>query len=610
MGKPKAPKPPDYTGAAEAQAESSRRAIAEQTYANRPTQITPWGSSEWTPSQVYDPVSGQNVTTWEQNISLDPELQAALDAQQRLQAQRSGIAGGLYDRLAQEQAQAPDWSTFQPFQAAPTAFGEGLPSRGAIPSRTGELGEYGATPTPDRAWGDVSAPDVPWGRVGTPATPWGGPENLGTVAESNVRMGGGPQLSDLSQLRSFGGQPEGPVSPEALQRALSTQGLGALDPSQRYRQDAESAIYGQFERRAEPRFENQMNALDVQLRNQGLTPGDEAYDYQMQQLRQSQDDARLGAQYQATMGAGQEAQRMLGMDAATRAQLFGERGRMGDFANQAARDAFGMASTGFNQGMALGQLADARRAQQLGEMQTGFGQQMGLAGLNLSQQQARDAAELARRQQQYGEEMGRAEFADRQRIAQLDEQLRAAGYSDAQRQQMVNEQLAIGGYGDRQRGQQFAEGMGMADLADRQRGQQFAEQAGRFGQDVTAAQLADQQRQAALGEQAQQFGQGMAAAGFNNQLRQQQIAEQMMQQGWTLNQINALMSGQQVGLPQMPGFGQAGAAQPTNYLGAAGAQGQFAQDLYSAENARLAALYGGISDLATGIAPFFIPGAS
>ncbi len=167
-----------------------------------------------------------------------------------------------------------------------------------------------------------------------------------------------------------------------------------LDPSQRYLQSAEDAIYGQFERRAEPRFEQQMSALDTQLRNQGLTPGSEAYDYQMSQLRQSQDDARLGAQYQATQGAGAEASRMLGMDQSTRGQL-----------NQELNQIFG-------QQLASGQMSDSQRAQAFGEQMTAAQyanalrqQQLGEQGINFDQQFRSGSFANTQRDQQLREEM-------------------------------------------------------------------------------------------------------------------------------------------------------------------------------------------------------------
>jgi hypothetical protein len=71
-------------------------------------------------------------------------------------------------------------------------------------------------------------------------------------------------------------------------------------------------------------------------------------------------------------------------------------------------------------------------------------------------------------------------------------------------------------------------------------------------------------------QQIQQMWQNqMAGAGFQNQLRQQAMAEQMQQRGFTLNEINALLHGQQVGMPQMPDFKAAQRSDPADYSGAA-----------------------------------------
>lgn len=66
----------------------------------------------------------------------------------------------------------------------------------------------------------------------------------------------------------------------------------------------------------------------------------------------------------------------------------------------------------------------------------------------------------------------------------------------------------------------------------------------------------------------QSFNQGM-------QGRQQGISEAFQQQYGGMNALNAFLSGSQVGMPQMPSFSNAGAAQPTQYLQAAGDQGNF-----------------------------------
>jgi hypothetical protein len=89
--------------------------------------------------------------------------------------------------------------------------------------------------------------------------------------------------------------------------------------------------------------------------------------------------------------------------------------------------------------------------------------------------------------------------------------------------------------------QAFNQGMGM-----RQQG--VGEANNQFGQ--------------AMGSNAQNYGQNMQSANYANQIRQQQLTEAMGQRGQSLNEMNALLSGQQVGTPQMPNFSQATAAAP------------------------------------------------
>lgn len=62
---------------------------------------------------------------------------------------------------------------------------------------------------------------------------------------------------------------------------------------------------------------------------------------------------------------------------------------------------------------------------------------------------------------------------------------------------------------------------------------------------------------------AQNYDQMMRSSNYANQLRQAQMAEAMSRRGWSLNEMNALLSGQQVGMPQMPDFMGAQARTPT-----------------------------------------------
>jgi len=92
---------------------------------------------------------------------------------------------------------------------------------------------------------------------------------------------------------------------------------------------------------------------------------------------------------------------------------------------------------------------------------------------------------------------------------------------------------------------------------------QFQNQA--LGQAAALDQSRMGAQNAAMG---QQFNLNQQYANAQNQLRQQAIAEQMQRRGMSLNEMNALLSGQQVNMPQMPSFSQSGIAQTPNILGA------------------------------------------
>jgi hypothetical protein len=282
-----------------------------------------------------------------------------------------------------------------------------------------------------------------------------------------------PGAVDRGAINTGQGLPQSQLTPEQLQRQISSEGLTELDPSQKYRQDANDAIYNQWASRALPQQERQTEQTRTRLYNMGLKEGDEAYDQEMEKLSQNQGDAMQQAQYQATIGSGAEAQRMLGMDAATRAQMFGERGTQGQFANQAGKDTFGMMS--------------------------------GAGAQNFQQAMA------------------------------------GAGFGNEAQQQDWQQQMA---------------------------------------------------------GQGQDFSQGMAASNLQTQQRQQQIAEEMQRRGFSLNEINAIISGQQVAMPTMPGFNTASKANEINYSGAAQSQGQADLDRYNAKQQATQGMMSGIGSMA------------
>jgi len=108
----------------------------------------------------------------------------------------------------------------------------------------------------------------------------------------------------------------------------------------------------------------------------------------------------------------------------------------------------------------------------------------------------------------------------------------------------------------------------------------------------------DQSRLAAQNSAlAQQQSLNQQYANYQNQLRQQAIAEEAQRRGMSLNEMNALLSGQQVNMPNMPSFNQAGLAQTPNILGAT----QMAYDAnlgaVNAQNAQMGNLLGTVGQL-------------
>lgn len=447
-----APDPPDYRGAAEEQAESSREVTNIQTWANRPNQFTPWGTTTWDTNPYIDPGTGDRVTQWNQTTTLDPTLQEALDDQQAITRGRSDIALSLLGRSRDEFGEQVSFDDFIGLGEAPQAqsYGQNLPGYGqfdtsGLPgySTTPQVGQYGQEYLPNRG-------SVP------------GAENL--------------------------------------QRGLDYSGAYSVGDPNQIRGRAEDAIYDRQTSRLDPMWDRRESQLATQLRNQGLNPGDEAYNEQMAEMSRQRNDAYSSAMNDAIMGGGAESDRMFGQQMQRRGQDIGEINQQGQFGNNAALSAYGMNMQG-------AQMTDAQRQAAMGEM-LGFGgqrydEQMGLAGL-----------EAQRRSQGFGEMASGAQFQNDLRGQMLTDQLRGGN---------------------------------------------------------------------------QEFNQQMQQANYQNTLRQQQIAEIMQQRGFSLNEINAILSGQQVGMPSMPSFQNAQRSEATQYS-------QAARDGYSAEldsfNAEQQALQG------------------
>jgi hypothetical protein len=132
------------------------------------------------------------------------------------------------------------------------------------------------------------------------------------------------------------------------------------------------------------------------------------------------------------------------------------------------------------------------------------------------------------------------------------------------------------------RGEQVGEAMNQGNLYNQTQGQ-------RYTQGMQGAQLGLQQQQQAFGQRQaagqQNFGQALQNATFQNQQRQQQLTEMMQQRGFSLNEINAILNGVQVGMPSFAGYNTAGAGSGVDYSGAGKDQYSASMDAYNAAQA-------------------------
>ena len=550
MGKKSPPPAPDYVGAAEATAKSSRELATANTTANRPTQVTPWGTSSWASSAGVDPSTGLPVTNWTQNIELTGPQQQALDAQMRVQAGRSDLAEGLIGRAGQELGTPMDWDGLPKPAGTPDVpgfYGKNLPSMGSAPTA------YGG-PQFDYAGNYNRMQDYS-----------NGPEAQSMQSQlrqptQNVSAGGAEgsfgqptQGVDAGRSQTSFGQPTQRADEQAVQRSLDYSGQQALDAGGGFQQRFADQ---QFERQMSlmsPQHEQASNELETRMRNQGLNPGDAAYEASLQRLRTQQGEEvnRLTAD-SVRFGTDQQ-QAQFGREMSARQQGVSEVNNQGQFANAAAQQ--------------MNQQQMALRGQQYQEGLTNaeFG--------NAANQQNFNQG-FALRGQQGQESLQEGQFANDASTAQFDQNLAQSNYQN---------QL---------RGQQFGE---LNTLQDQYAGVQQ----GDFDRQLAAAKYQDEQRrqlgqeQLAMGDQG--FSQQMQAANYQNSLRQQAIAEEMQRRGMSINEMNALLSGQQVSMPGMPDFNAATMGQATDYSGAANMQGDFAQQSYATALGPLNAAIGATS---------------
>lgn len=390
MGKSSAPSTPDYMGATQLQGQISQENLNTQNYANRPSVYTPFGSQTWSTQAQTDPATGQTVTGWQQNVSLNPTLQSALDSQMTLQAGRSDLANNFMGRVADEYGKPIDYSSLP-----------ALTSANAPSSLQTRMTDY--TPGLNSSVSSNAA-------------------NL----QSGFNMAG-----PTTSINGMTGD---------VQRGLNTANNPALP---QFDSSYRDTVANQLMQKMQPVHDYQTRQLETRLANQGLRAGSDAYNRAATQLGQQQALER----YNALDQAGGEAQRLYNMQMGARQQAFNEDVGSGNFANQATQQAYNQNLGAFNFGnqaqqQAYGQAMGLANLNNQANQQ-GFNQNLQAAQFGNQAMNQASAMDLARMQAQ--NQAQQSQYGLNQQYANAQNQLRQQAIAEqAQRRGMsLNEMNAL-----------------------------------------------------------------------------------------------------------------------------------------------------------------------
>lgn len=335
MGKKSSPEAPDYAAAAEKTAESNKEAVTAQTWANRATQNNPWGQVSWTNQAAVDPATGQKVTQWTQNTTLDPRLQQALDSQINLQNQRSGMAEDLLGRVQTEFGSAMNW---------------------------GQLGGWGDAPDPTRATTRADGFRL-------------APQNTDT---SRQRVPGLQNSLDYSGLQDVANST---ASRQSAEDAIYKSATSRLDPQWQAReQQMASQLANQGITQGSEAYTKAMADMGrertdayAQAQMQAITGAgaeaqrNQAMDMGLRQQQQNEANTQGNFYNQAAQQAFAMGDTARGQQLQAQAQAFNQQYQTGQFGLGQQNQAFNQQNAIWNQGMQGAQYANQLRQQQVAE---------------------------------------------------------------------------------------------------------------------------------------------------------------------------------------------------------------------------------------------------
>jgi hypothetical protein len=555
---------PDYTAAAQTTAAGNAANLAAQTAANRPDQYTPWGSSTWTQTPGAD-----GTTSWTNNVTLSPAEQAALTAQQQIQQNQSSLAQTMQGQVA---------STMKDGFQAPTmsSYLGGVPSTNTSFSGFSPTGVNGV----NQSYINPSAYTSAYQGIN---------QNFSSGAKQNTQFTSNtPALNNSLQTGANAVNQNFTSSANPLQSSaagsqvntdlgVSTAAAGSvnLNAPQFDQSTADAgtkAAYSASTGLLTDQWQQDNKNLDSQLRMQGLTPGTEAYNNAMQnQLRvQGQQQDQLANQAVITgnqLANTNYASSLAGYQAGNAAQNQAYTQGVNNFTTTNA--ALGQQ---FNQNISNAQLANSASGQQFSQDLQGFNENN------------------AAQQQQYTQGLSTANFNNTATNQQYQNNLAAYTAQNAASNTQYQNDLAGFNANNAAATQSLQNGLAQYSAAlqgqsayNTAAGQAYNQALGTYG----------------VNSQAQINSNAAQSQSYQQAMQQYQTAYQSAYQNYLqpLNSMNAVLTGQQVSAPTMPGFTAAGYTPGTDYTSAASATGQYNSGVAAQNAASTSSTLGTIGSL-------------
>lgn len=559
-----APETPDYAAAAEQTAAGNLENARYATQANRPNQITPWGNITWDNGSSFDQ-SGYN---------------AAMDAYNQGMASGQNPQGGSWQRQRTgsesfgDSGSTPIWGDVWvpngPGSAGGATGGGTMPTRDQFTNPGGDNWTSTVTLSPEMQAMLDQQNKLQMGMFGAQD------QALGRV---NEMMGQGFDMSGMPAWGQAYNQANAPGYGQVLNQN-SLPGFGQvmnMDSMPGYGQvlDQNSLPgYGQvLDMNAMPGFGSVLDPSSLPQAGNAFNPTGQSLDVydpnantnNAAELLMSRMNPDLDRQQEALRG--QLANQGVTPGSAAYNQAMTQFGQQRNDANTQAQlqgIGLGMQQQGlqFNQGLQNRGLLSSEQNQQFTQQGYLRDQAAALQGQQYGQQNQNQSLYGQLQAQQYGQQNQNQTLAG---------QLQAQQYGQQNQNQTLAGQLQAQQYGQQNQNQTLAAAL---------QNQQFAQQ---------------NQNQGMYGQlQNQQFNQ-------QNQARQQQMQEQAYLRNLPMNELNALRTGNQVGMPQFGGFSQQATTGGTDYMGAAQNQYQANLAQSNADAAGQSGMMGGLMGIGGGI---------